>query len=139
MNRKRFIYLTDLVLVPLFLLSAYTGIALHVAGHGADHEIWHRWALLHTIASLLFAGAAILHIKTHWTWYKTLRTKDVRSKSVWVFSFAFATVAATGVLLLLWIEGAGSPTGIFHYKIGLITIVLGALHLLRRIRFLRRG
>ena len=110
-----------------------------MAGHGADHEIWHRWALLHTIASLLFAGAAILHIKTHWTWYKTLRTKDVRSKSVWVFSFAFATVAATGVLLLLWIEGAGSPTGIFHYKIGLITIVLGTLHLLRRIRFLRRG
>ncbi|MEY8631864.1 DUF4405 domain-containing protein [Bacteroides nordii] len=54
MNRKRFIYFTDLILIPLFILSLYTGIKLHIAGHHANHEIWHNWTVFHTIASLLF-------------------------------------------------------------------------------------
>ena len=49
MDRSRLIYLTDLMLVPVFALSFYTGIELHVAGHGNNHEIWHNWAAFHVI------------------------------------------------------------------------------------------
>ena len=54
MNRNRFIYLTDLLLVPVFVLSFYTGVELHIAGEGAAHDVWHNWAVFHTIVSLLF-------------------------------------------------------------------------------------
>lgn len=141
MNLKRIIYLTDLVLVPLFILTLYTGIKLHIAGHDVNHEIWHYWAVFHTIVSLLFTLFGILHVKAHWVWYKNLKTKGIKGKSkiVLIFSFVFILVILTGVLLLLCIEGANSSTGLFHYKTGLITGVLGTLHMLKRSRFLLKG
>lgn len=70
MNRNRFIYFTDLMLVPVFILSFYTGVELHIAGQGVDHESWHIWAIFHTNASLLFMILGIIHVKSHWAWYK---------------------------------------------------------------------
>ena len=103
MNRKRFIYFTDLILIPLFILSLYTGIKLHIAGHHANHEIWHNWTVFHTIASLLFTIFGIVHIKSHWGWYKGLKTTGCKGKKkvVLLFSITFALVIITGILLLL--------------------------------------
>lgn len=91
MNRKRFIYFTDLILIPLFILSLYTGIKLHIAGHHANHEIWHNWTVFHTIASLLFTIFGIVHIKSHWGWYKGLKTTGCKGKKkvVLLFSITF--------------------------------------------------
>lgn len=133
------IYFTDLALVPLFMVTLYAGIALHLAGHDGNHDAWHNWAVVHTIAGLLFAAFGILHVKTHWTWYKVRKANDIRSKSVWLLSFVFIGEVVTGVLLLLWVDGADSLTGLLHYKIGLIAGVLGILHILRRFRFLSKG
>ena len=74
MNRNRFIYFTDLMLLLVFILSFYTGVELHIAGQGVDHESWHIWAIFHTNASLLFMILGIIHVKSHWAWYKGLRT-----------------------------------------------------------------
>lgn len=40
------------VLLLPFVASAVTGIGLHVAGHGAGHEVWHNWAVAHVLSSL---------------------------------------------------------------------------------------
>ena len=70
MNKRRLIYLTDAILIPLFVLSLYSGIQLHIAGHVTEHDIWHNWAVFHTIDSLLFTTFGIKHIKSHRFLYK---------------------------------------------------------------------
>ena len=80
MSRNRFIYLTDLMLVPIFILSFYTGVELHIAGQGDNHEIWHNWAVFHVNASLLFMILGIVHVKSHWGWYKGLKTLGCKGK-----------------------------------------------------------
>ena len=141
MNKKRFIYFTDLILIPLFILSLYTGIKLHIAEHHANHEIWHNWAVFHTIVSLLFTIFGIAHIKSHWNWYKGLKTIGCKGKRkvVLLLSITFALVIITGILLLLFVNGASSSTGLLHYKIGISTGVLAILHILRRKHFLYSG
>ena len=64
------IFMIDWGLLPSFILSVYTGIELHVAGHGNNHEIWHDWAIFHVIVSLLLLILIVLHIITHRNWYK---------------------------------------------------------------------
>ena len=54
----------------MFVLSAFSGIGLHIAGHGINHELWHNWAVFHVLTSFLFFVISIFHITTHWGWYK---------------------------------------------------------------------
>lgn len=124
----------------LFLLSLYSGIELHVAGHGNDHAMWHKLALLHSTASILFMTTAIIHVKSHWGWYKSLKKLGGKGKRkvVLLLSVVFATVAITG-LSLLFVYGANSSIGLFHYKIGIAFGILAILHILKRIKFLIKG
>ena len=83
----------------------------------------------------------IVHIKRHWGWYKGLKTTGCKGKKkvVLLFSITFALVIITGILLLLFVDGANSPTGLLHYKIGIATGVLAILHILKRKHFLYSG
>ncbi len=141
MNRKQFIYFTDWTLMSFFILSGYTGIELHLAGHGDNHEIWHHWALFHTVASLCFAVSGLIHIQSHWAWYKGLKTAGCKGKKkiVLLLSALFLSTVCTGVFLLVGVDGAHSPAGLLHYQTGMLTGVLGVFHLLKRRRFLQKG
>lgn len=141
MNKNRFIYFTDSILILAFAVSLTTGIELHVAEHGAEHGVWHMWAVFHTIASLLFLAFAVLHIKSHWGWYKSLKKGGLRGRrrGVLLLSVVFLLVVVSGLLLLFFIDGAGSPTGRFHYKIGLIYGLLGIWHIVQRGKILCNG
>ena len=140
MSRSRFIYLIDLMLVPVFVLSLYTGVELHIAGQGSDPEIWHNWAASHISVSLLFLILGIVHVKSHWGWYKGLKTSGCKGKrkAVLWLSVVFLLTVVSG-LLLLFVEGANSPMGLLHYKIGIFVSVLSVLHILKRKQFLFRG
>lgn len=143
MNKRRLIYLTDAILIPLFVLSLYSGIQLHIAGHGTEHDIWHNWAVFHTIDSLLF-----YYIRDH-THQKSLvlvqrlekqkagtqNTKE--TKIVLLLTFIFIWVIITGIWLLCFVEGANSPFGKLHYKAGLLMGILGLLHIVKRLRLLK--
>ena len=145
MNKRRLIYLTDAILIPLFVLSLYSGIQLHIAGHGTEHDIWHNWAVFHTIDSLLFTTFGIIHIKSHWFWYKGLKNKKRERKTrrkqkiVLLLTFIFIWVIITGIWLLCFVEGANSPFGKLHYKAGLLMGILGLLHIVKRLRLLKNG
>lgn len=141
MNRSRFIFLTDLMLIPVFVLSFYTGIELHLAEHGIGHETWHNWAVFHTIASLLFMILVGIHVKSHWGWYKGLKTIGCKGKRkiVLILSVIFALTVVSGLSLLLFVDGANSSIGLLHYKVGIVTGVLGVLHILKRKQILYKG
>lgn len=134
------IFVIDWVMVATFVPTVWSGFGLHIAGHGADHEVWHDWAVFHVLASLSFLAAAIFHIKTHWGWYKGIVHSGMGRKSrvTAVLSLVFAVVVVTGAVLL-GVEGANSSVGLWHYRVGIAAGVLSAGHILKRIPMLRKS
>ena len=141
MNEKRFVFLVDSVLAPLFALTVYTGLELHVAGHGADHEAWHDWAVFHTLVGLLFTVFGAIHVRDHWGWYRGLWAKGPkgRSRIVSALSAVCVPLLVTAVLLLCCVDGANTPVGLCHYAAGLAAGILGILHVLTRAQRLYGG
>lgn len=122
-KRKRMFY-TDAALVPLFLLTLVTGLALHGAGHAPGHADRQFWALFHLVSGAAFTLAGLLHVGMHWGWYRTL-AKGVGSKS--------------RLTLLLSRGGHHASMGLMHYKTGLVMGLVALLHLGKRFRTLLRG
>lgn len=134
------IFVIDWSLIPMFILSAYTGIELHIVGHQNNHEIWHNWAVFHVVISLLFFIVGIFHVTTHWGWYKVLMNRGIgkKSKITLMLSVGFVFVAVTGIILLC-IDGANSNIGLWHYKIGILMGLISIGHILKRIPILRKS
>lgn len=124
----------------MFVLSAFSGIGLHIAGHGNNHEVWYNWAVFHVLICFLFFVAAIFHITTHWGWYKGIIKNGLgkKSKITVVLSVVFLLVSVTGIILL-GVNGENSDIGLLHYKIGIALIILSIGHILKRIHFLRKS
>lgn len=134
------LFIVDLFLVLFFISTVYTGIALHMAGHSDEHVVWHNWAVAHVLFSLFFVIVAVLHIKQHWGWYKSLVQKFVHKKKVTlILTVAFLLVVLTGLFLLCFGEGANTPVGLLHYKIGIFMGILGIGHFLKRYKILAKG
>lgn len=133
------IFIIDFALVPLFLLTASTGIGLHLAGHGSNHELWHNWAVAHVVMSVLFMIGVVYHVGTHKMWYKGIVKNGVGKKNrvTAVVSVLFAVVTLTG-LALLGIDGANSGVGLWHYRFGLLATVFFAGHIAKRTSTLRK-
>lgn len=139
-NIMKRIFMIDWALTLLFALTAYTGIKLHIAGHGNIHEIWHDWAVFHVIGSILFLVVTIFHITTHWNWYKGIFSRGIEKRSkvtIWL-SAMFTFVAITGIILF-YVEGANSPIGLWHYKIGILMSVFSIGHIIKRFPILRKS
>lgn len=122
-------------LLPLaFIASAVTGIGLHIAGHGTVHSVWHNWGVAHISASFLWLLSAAVHVKRHRFWYKALASRRITDK-LWInipLSLLFLIVAITGVILITHINGANSALGLFHYKLGILLLLLSLIHVFYR-------
>lgn len=131
------IFVIDWILIPVFILSAYTGIELHVAGHGNDHDTWHNWAVSHVIMSMLFFSCCCYHVKTHWKWYESLVVNGLGKKSrvTLAVSTLFIILSFSGLTLVIT-EGANSTLGLWHYKMGLLATILFTVHVIKRIPIL---
>lgn len=134
------IFVIDWILIVVFIVSAISGFGLHVAGHGSSHEIWHNWAVFHVLGSILFLIVVIFHVATHLEWYKGIIKKGIgrKSKVTAVLSVIFLLLSVTG-LALLGINGANSLLGLWHYKIGVITIVIALGHVIKRLPVFRKS
>jgi len=126
-------YLEWLLLLT-FAITAVTGIGLHIAGHGTSHEVWHNWAAVHTISSVLWFVSGVFHIKRHWHWYKAIVSKGIGKKSriTLALSIAFFIAVITGVVLIACVDGTNSPVGLWHYRLGLLLIFFSIIHIAKR-------
>ena len=134
------IFVIDWLLLLAGILCAVTGIGMHLSGHGNVHEIWHNWAVVHVLSSLFMLITGILHIQTHWNWYKGLFKGQTKNKSrvTMILSVVFTILVVTG-LTLLFVEGANSEIGIWHWALGLAVTTLSAGHIIRRFQFLKKS
>lgn len=133
-------YATDWTLLFLFALAAGSGMARHAAGHGGDAATGQLLAILHTATGSLFLITAIVHAAMHRNWYKGFVKYGAgkRSKITAALSVAFLLVSATGIVLI-GRNGAHSPVGLWHYKIGIATTLLAIAHIIKRFALLRKA
>ena len=157
------VFVIDWILIVVFIVSAISGIGLHIAGHGNSHEVWHNWAVVHVLGSISFLVAIIFHVTTHWGWYKGIIKNGIgrkskvtavlsiiflllsikngigrKSKVTAVLSIIFLLLSVTGIVLL-GVSGANSPLGLWHYKIGIITTVIAVGHIIKRLPVLYKS
>ncbi len=127
------IFVIDWILILVFVVSAVSGFGMHIAGHGNSHSIWHNWAVFHVCGSVLFFVIAALHIVTHWRWYKGLVKNGMsrKNKVTVILSIVFLVLSVTGIALF-GVNGANSSLGLWHYKIGIVMVVIAIGHIVRR-------
>lgn len=82
-------------------------------GTAPDHELWHDWAVFHTLIGLLFTVFGAIHVRDHWGWYRGLWAKGPkgRSRIVSALSAVCVPLLVTAVLLLCCVDGANTPVG----------------------------
>lgn len=117
-----------------FVTTAVSGIGLHIAGHGAGHEVWHNWAAAHILSSLFWLISVAAHIRRRWNWYKAVVSQGIGRKSriTMVLSAVFLIVAVTGIVLIACVDGADSTIGLWHYRIGFLLIAFSLIHIAKR-------
>lgn len=122
-------------LLPIaFAASAVTGIGLHIAGHGGNHEMWHNWAIAHIATTFVWLLSVAGHVKRHILWYRTFISKGLAKKDWITFSVSmlFLSVTITGLLLIAYIGGANSDIGLLHYKLGILLSAVSLIHAICR-------
>ncbi|NDV78291.1 hypothetical protein D0T57_04820 [Dysgonomonas sp. 511] len=141
MTKGKSVFIVDLILIPIFILVTYSGLKLHIAGDVGNHDIWSSWAHFHIIVSIISLIAGWLHIKAHWGWYKGLLKKGLakKSKVTVALSILFLALVITGIILVLFADGGNSATGLWHYRLGLIMVILLIVHFVTRFSLLKKG
>lgn len=131
-------FVIDWILFFVFVLSALSGVGLHIVGHGNNHELWRTWAIVHVLTSWSLFAAAIFHVIAHWGWYKGFVRNGVGKKSriTAALSVVLPLMAVTGIVLLSKPNGGHSGVGLWHYKIGIVAIFFSVVHILKRGRLL---
>lgn len=138
MNR---LFVVDLLLLFLFIATATSGFGMHVAGHENNHSVWHNWAVAHIFFTLFFTITTIAHIYLHWNWYKSLFSKPLgkKSKITIIVTVLFVVLVISGTLAFVIPEGPNSQIGMAHYKIGVVSTIFFAGHIIKRHKVLLKG
>lgn len=134
------LFIIDWTLVLCILLTAVTGVGMHVAGHGTGHVDWEIWAWSHSLSGMLFTGFAVWHVKMHLGWYKSLlRNKSAKNRHVTLALSVIALIAAATGLVMFAVSGANTGIGNWHYRIGILLSAFALGHILKRSAILRKS
>ena len=135
------IFVIDWWVTIFFLIVAVSGFGMHISGTRCTHEVWHNWAVVHTLSSIGFLISGIMHIQSHWAWYKGWLSKGLGNKSrvTALLSIIFVAISITGILLIAVIDGANSGLGLWHYRLGIAMTIIGLGHFIKRVPILKKS
>ncbi len=136
--KAKTLFLTDLLLLIIFIPTSATGFILHWAGHQSSHDLWHNWAVAHALSSLLFSIVVAIHIYGHWGWYKSLLKNGLqnRSRVTFLLSLLMLIVIVTGNIVLFCHEEPNQGIGLWHYVLGIILTIIAVGHFIKRAKIL---
>ena len=134
------IFVIDWCLLLTFALTAYSGIKLHVVRHVSWQGGCRPWANFHTWVSLAFVVLMVMHIYTHWGWYKGWINKGLGKKSrvTVLLSILFILECMTGMVLFL-AGCAHKGVGLWHLGIGIALTLFCLVHFVKRFPILRKS
>lgn len=152
-KKGRALFTVDALLMPIFVLTICTGIALHVTEYGSK---WVFWAVFHILSAFLSMVAGGLHIWAHWGWYKgifarkknfpaistgnlTYGRRPRKSRVTLLLTAIFLVELITGIYLIAFVDGANSGVGLWHFALGLLMTVLLTIHSAGRFSILLKG
>lgn len=146
-------FLINIGLLFTGFLAVYSGFLIQFSYHMGQHgEIdfnkmvldvnYSGWSNIHKISILLLSVFIIFHIVQHWTWYKTIITKNLiaKNKQVFILTTVFIFVAITGYLpWIIDLTVNDETTRKFfleiHDKLTLILFVFLTLHVAKRLKW----
>lgn len=139
MNPKTNLY-TNLALFPFLVLTAFTGIHLHLTEHHGSAHASQALEALHIVSGIGFAVLAAIHIKGRRAWYKNLLRNFKTSKAATLlFSIVFAAVCLTGIAKESGLMPAELRIGLAHYQAGLALLVFAGIHTGKRATILLKN
>ena len=104
---------------------------------------WYRTVKCKNLESYTYRMGSIVSHPVHWThkgspgWYKSLPERfRQRSKVTVCLSAVYLLTSATGLILILHRENAGTHLGILHYQAGILFGILAIWHLCGRMKIL---
>ena len=134
------VFKIDCGLYPLGLFTILSGIGLHTAGHGDNHQIWEMWAVVHSIIAVSFSVLLAYHVHTHRTCFKTLRRNAIlKKKPMTTMLSVICLVTIISGIALIGIWGANTHIGLLHYKIGIGFTLLMLTHGAKRVRIIKKA
>lgn len=135
------IFIIDWILVVGLIATIVTGLLTHIAGHTDNHLKWELLSCAHSIIGMLFCLFALWHVKMHSAWYKSLLKggSSKKKRHITAILSVITPMAAISGLALLFIKGANTEVGLWHYGLGIAFAALGLGHLLKRIPILKKS
>ncbi len=133
------IFVVDWILLLCFLLTAVTGVGMHIAGHGTSHLGWEVWAWAHSLFGMLFVAFAVWHAKMHIGWYKSLFKGKSGKKHITTILTAIAIIITITGVVMFAVSGANTGVGLWHYRIGILFSLFALGHIVKRVPILRKS
>ena len=131
-------------LLVLAILMLASGIQME-ASFGADFLgfSFPVYMVFHVVVALLMTAVVIWHIWLHFSWKEWVnRFKALKRVDTKILAVVTALVLVSGIaaLIVLLFNGMQHGTvGGVHGKIGFGFVALGIYHVIKRIRFYRKG
>lgn len=129
---------SKLPLIIAFAVTLISGVVCHVVknGEASVHAAWMACQILHILACMLFLALVFKHVRPFKKWYLKLSYKDIKRKNkiAIIISVLGLFLCISGVILLLFINGAKSHVGLWHWAAGLVFSAFCLMHILRRIK-----
>ena len=122
-----------ITLLILFLVTIVSGIILHLKKHGVIIEPRPVIKTIHWITGFLMVAFTCWHAQQFWKMFSNIRKRYLWFwYDTWAVIFFIGLTFATGLVKLI------SPVriphlGLWHYCLGIVMIVVVAIHLIRGI------
>ena len=134
------IFVIDWCLLLAFVLTALSGIKLHWVRHASWHGGCRPWADFHMWVGLTFAVLMVMHIHTHWSWYKGWISKGLGKKSrITALLSILSVVECTTGMVMLFADCPRRGIGLWHWGIGIVLTIICLWHIVKRFPILRKS
>lgn len=140
MSKGNGIFKIDAAMIPVFTVLIITGIAVHISSGKDARDLWVIRSVIHVVAAVVFLILVYCHVMHHRGWFRSLFNGNTKRRGVTIaLTLILIVEIITGIVLLVFVDGGGSPCGHLHWIAGIILAVIGTGHYIKRFNRLKNG
>lgn len=140
MSKGNGIFKIDAAMIPVFTVLIITGIAVHISSEKSARDLWVIRSVIHVVAAVAFLILVYCHVVQHRGWFWSLLKGNIKKRGVTIaLTLILIVEIISGIMLLVFVDGDGSPCGHLHWIAGIILAVIGTGHYIKRFNRLKNG